>query len=62
LSDAFYPLTDINPAFDAVVLFNPITPSLELARGVIHPAPLIVWIAGLILIHSVFNIYSHLKR
>jgi ABC-2 type transport system permease protein len=62
LSDTFYPLTDLNPAFDTVVLFNPITPSLELARGIIHLVPLIVWIIALILVHSLFNIYSHLKR
>jgi ABC-type polysaccharide/polyol phosphate export permease len=62
LSDTFYPLTDLNPAFDIIVLFNPITPSLELARGVIHFIPLFVWIAALTLIHSFFSIYSHLKR
>jgi ABC-2 type transport system permease protein len=62
LSDTFYPLTDLNPAFDIIVLFNPITPSLELARGVIHLVPLIAWILALTLIHFSYSICNHLKR
>lgn len=62
LSNTFYPLTDLNPTFNVIVLFNPITPSLELARGVIHPVPLIAWIAALTLFHTVFSINSHIKR
>jgi ABC-2 type transport system permease protein len=62
LSDTFYPLTELNPAFNTIVLFNPITPVLELTRGVVHIVPMIIWIFVLGIIQSVYFIKNQVKR
>lgn len=33
LSDTFYPMTEINPVFEGIVEFSPITPLLKVLRG-----------------------------
>ncbi|ANR73745.1 ABC transporter permease [Prevotella amnii] len=33
LSDTFYPMTEINPVFEGIVEFSPITPVLKVLRG-----------------------------
>jgi ABC-type multidrug transport system permease subunit len=62
LSDTFYPLTELNPTFNTVVLLNPITPALELARGYSHIIPIAIWITALTTIHSFYHIKNQLKR
>jgi ABC-type polysaccharide/polyol phosphate export permease len=62
LSNTFYPLTEINPAFETVVMFNPMTPVLGLTRGTPDIFPLMAWITILIFIQSVFFVKSRIKR
>lgn len=62
LSDTFYPLTDLNPGFNVVVMLNPITPALELARGIFHVIPALLWIGVLSLIHYFYYNHNQIKR
>jgi len=62
LSNTLYPLTELNPALKKVVLFNPMTPVLELTRGALHIVPLVIWIVALVMIQSIIFVKNRLKR
>lgn len=56
LSDTFYPLSELNPAFVKIISINPITAILKISRGTPDLISLLIWVIFLFVVHSFFFI------
>lgn len=63
LSNTFYPLSEINPVFEDVVKFNPITPVLRIIREeTLNIGPVLIWILAIVSVHVVYLYKGQIKR
>ncbi len=62
VSDAFYPASTMNPVLGYIFVFNPITPMLNIMRGIGFYWPGVIWIVALAMAQIIGFKYLRLKR